>query len=446
MIKYRILFKNIYLFYFTAFAVMVWAFYTNLFGILNPSFKDFQKDDEGLVIGRIILSKNYGIFENSGLDGTIGSWGDPKYDQHKIYLNNTPINKNEFHAYQSQIGGQGFFFSILDSILPFDNQTKLDFFHLLTSIFTAITFLLFLVWVKKQFGFTTALITLILILLSFWIIIFSDKLWWSLWNFYLPFVFMLFYLNKQKPEDLKPTKLFFYSFLLLFIKSFFTGYEYITTTLIMLAIPLLYYSILYQWQFKITIHLLLKISIGAILGLLSTISILIFQISNLKHKEMNMNGFEYLYDTLLRRTYDDPNKREGVLYYKSMQSSTWEVLQIYLNGPAYKLKTHHFQYEVSFGILIVFFFCITLFYFAFKNKTSFFIANKNKYKALIIAFWVSISAPISWFIIFKSHSYIHTHMNFIIWYLPFALLGYVLIGCICSDIIKKLKPHNRKNP
>ena len=64
-----------------------------------------------------------------------------------------------------------------------------------------------------------------------------------------------------------------------------------------------------------------------------------------------------------------------------------------------------------------------------------FIETKNNFNALIITFWVSIIAPLSWFILFKSHSYIHTHMNFIVWYMPFALLGYVLLGYLFSEII-----------
>ena len=39
---------------------------------------------------------------------------------------------------------------------------------------------------------------------------------------------------------------------------------------------------------------------------------------------------------------------------------------------------------------------------------------------LVLATWFSILAPFSWYIIFKAHSFIHMHMNFIVWQMPFA--------------------------
>ncbi len=422
-----------------AFFLMLCVFNSNLFGILDPSFKDFQKDDEGLVLGRLTFSRDHGLLKHSGLVGVYGEWGDTNYDQEKIYLNNTVLNANLYNPYQSQIGGQAMIYGVLDLILPFDNYAKLNIFHFLTATFSALAFLFFLIWTKKHFGILTSMITLFFIITSFWIIIFSDKLWWNLWSFYLPFLFMLFYLDKKNSNIISSKKLFFYSFLLVFTKCFLNGYEYISTTLIMFTTPILFYFILYQWKIKETIQLFLKIVFGAISGFLVSICFLIFQISKLTTREDNLNGFEYIYNTLLRRSYDNPNKYNDLLSNKSMKSSIWEVIQLYLNGPAYKLKTNDGrEYEISFLMFVLFFIIITVFYIYLNKKKAIFIVPKNNFNALIIMFWASITAPLSWFILFKSHSYIHTHMNFIVWYMPFALFGYVFIGYFFLEIIFKL--------
>jgi hypothetical protein len=66
--------------------------------------------------------------------------------------------------------------------------------------------------------------------------------------------------------------------------------------------------------------------------------------------------------------------------------------------------------------------------------------------ALIIATWFSILAPLSWFVIFKAHSYIHTHMNYIVWQMPFTLLGFAVCGLVvkifCSDLFHITKRCN----
>jgi hypothetical protein len=44
--------------------------------------------------------------------------------------------------------------------------------------------------------------------------------------------------------------------------------------------------------------------------------------------------------------------------------------------------------------------------------------------------WFSLLAPLSWFVIFKAHSYIHTHMNFIVWQMPFTFFGFAACGLL----------------
>jgi hypothetical protein len=51
---------------------------------------------------------------------------------------------------------------------------------------------------------------------------------------------------------------------------------------------------------------------------------------------------------------------------------------------------------------------------------------------LVVATWVSILAPLSWFFVFKSHSYIHTHINFVVWQMPFTLFGFATWGVVAS--------------
>jgi hypothetical protein len=53
--------------------------------------------------------------------------------------------------------------------------------------------------------------------------------------------------------------------------------------------------------------------------------------------------------------------------------------------------------------------------------------------------WFSLLAPLSWFVIFKGHSFIHTHMNAITWHMPFMFLGFALVGYVATLSIQILK-------
>ena len=61
----------------------------------------------------------------------------------------------------------------------------------------------------------------------------------------------------------------------------------------------------------------------------------------------------------------------------------------------------------------------------------------RRQKALTATLWVSLLAPLSWFVIFKGHSAIHTHMNPIVWYMPFLLFGFILTGSTCWRLIRQ---------
>ena len=51
---------------------------------------------------------------------------------------------------------------------------------------------------------------------------------------------------------------------------------------------------------------------------------------------------------------------------------------------------------------------------------------------------VSFLATISWFVLAKAHSYIHTHMNYVLWYFGFVQVClYILILLMQKNLCKK---------
>jgi hypothetical protein len=191
--------------------------------------------------------------------------------------------------------------------------------------------------------------------------------------------------------------------------------------------PLVFYGILEKWNLTTFLKKVISATFGALFGILFSLFLLLFQLSHLNSQKIN--GWNYILETFSRRSYDNPDKYIDPIYNQSMRSSVWDVLFTYFKGNEFVFKYHNLNLTVSFFQCICILLIVTIFI-LIKYKT-------QKTLALITTLWISILAPISWFVIFKSHSFIHTHMNFIVWYMPFMLLGYVLIGNCATTFLNK---------
>lgn len=49
--------------------------------------------------------------------------------------------------------------------------------------------------------------------------------------------------------------------------------------------------------------------------------------------------------------------------------------------------------------------------------------------------WFSILSPLSWFVLAKVHSYVHTHINHVLWSMPFILLSMAFSGYIIKNLL-----------
>ena len=134
--------------------IVIWAlsigflffgFFSNTWRVADQNwFATHQKDTEAHVMGRMVKSRQDGIFSAGGLNGwgdskkyrcgmdTFNSTGPPNI---QLIFTNSPL-KN-FSTYNSQPGGQGMIFSLLDRLIPLSPQTKLKLFYILTALLSA---------------------------------------------------------------------------------------------------------------------------------------------------------------------------------------------------------------------------------------------------------------------------------------------------------------------
>ena len=420
---------------------LFFGFLFNLWHVAEQQWFDaHQRDTESLVIGRMVKSRQNGIFSAGGLNGA-GMTTDIQQawitsnqidNQYAAYLNSGTFDT--FSTYMSQPGGQGISFSLLDGLIPLSPQIKLGSFYVLTALLTAIALAAIIGWFYDEFGGWVAIFVIGSAVLSQWLTVFGKNLWWSLWAFYLPMLVVMYFLKRYRETlDEQHTRLSLLITIAVFIKCFINGFEYITTTLVMMMVPFVYYAIFDKWNGRQCVKWSLVAGIGSGVAIFLSLIMLCFQIGAVK--DGFMDGVGHVIWSFGKRTYGEAEDFPPV-YAASLNAGTLSVVITYMNGIFFDLNNYlsvtnafvsNFLLKIRYYYLIVLFIAMSALLFWRSNEKE--IAERRQhYIALIWTTWFSILAPLSWYIIFKAHSYIHTHMSFLLWQMPFTFFGFAVFG------------------
>jgi hypothetical protein len=434
------------LFFLLCLGILFFDFYSDGLRVAGEYFSDpHQIALESFIVGRIVKSSRDGIFSAGGLTGLVGpdvkppDTESPNYRfQSQAYLDSLPFQT--YSIYKSQIGAQGVVFSALNGILPFSPADKLSIFHAIASLLSALILSLIVFWFYREFGATVGVVVLAGTALSQWLVIFAHSLWWSTWAFYLPMAAVMFYLNRpQSAENFSFRKFGILVFTAVMIKCFFNGYEYITTALVMMVVPFGYACIRrgsglrHFWKG-------LGTSIAAsILAILGSVAILCLQIATVEGSVLK--GVDHILFSFFRRSYANPQDFPAG-YAASLDANPIDVVATYLRGIYLDLNYYihvpsdfvkNFILQTRYLYLIVLFAASSalLLYLVRKASTDI----RHRALALAVAMGFSILAPLSWLVIFKAHSYIHTFMNNIVWQMPFTIYGFAVCGLLIQTLL-----------
>lgn len=415
------------------FILLVLSYTTNLLRITDSDlFHGFERQPEGLVVGRLVRASQDGVFSYGGLTGInyddktardMNQYAIDLAAQHNMYITGEGI-PNSFQAYKSQSGGQGIVLALIQKILPLDNAKKLMVFRGLNALLVALVFVLFAGWVSRNFGLVASAATLLFILFSSWLNMYGHNLWWVLWNFYLPFLTMLLILEKkhQPLERISDLKVFGSLFLAVFLKCFFTGFEFITTTLAAAICPIVYYFYLERKSFIQFILYSLKASISMIVAVLTQMIVLVLQIKFVDGRLID--GVHHIVSSFTKRT-------------ETLDVSYLDIFKMYLGNDTFNIGFLPNTLSFYFRGFVLLVFAVSAFIY-WRQK------GDRKIGAIILTTLFSILAPFSWFIVFKQHSFEHPHMDYIVWYMPFMLYGFCLIGVLLTSILKGEKGKMQK--
>lgn len=403
-----------------------------------------QQDTEALVIGRMVMSRQRGFLASAGLLGLVGTgegvvtfdtnelWGLQSFGfQTQAYLQRIPIRS--FSPFFSHSGLQGLAFAAPDALLWIAPPAfKLALFRTLTCVLVAAAYTLLILWLRREFGFGAAFLSLLVVAASPWLTAFARNLYWSLWLFLLPALGIGAVLSIPSERSNQNRRLAFVAFLTLFIR-FLSGYEFATVTAAMAVAPVVYYAIRETWPLRLLARRVGLLAAAGLVALVCSLAALTLQISSVTGSASDAASHVRL--AIGRRTRGEPSKFPPE-YAGALAAKTSDVLKSYVVD-RFDHRDHerpgflHWLRSRSYGELIVW---ILLAAGWAAARTAWSPAGRRERPlALVAATLCALLGTLAWLVVFKAHSFFHLHVNPVMWHLLFLPLGAALVFVALED-------------
>jgi len=326
--------------------------------------------------------------------------------------NHREIAKTVVTAYVGQYGLQGKVFRHLSHLMKEENIIQN--LHLICSVLAAAVFVIISFMLSRKYNYVLAGCFYIVFWLSPWVVNFARNFYWLEFIWFVPAALGL--LCVWKLENLK-CRIFCYaaSFAAILVKCL-CGYEYISAVMMgLIAFPVIELLAAFAAHDRKKIRLLVRsIFILGILALLGFAAALCLH-ARLKGEGNIIDGVKgIIVDDVLRRTNGADLNNYDSEFWPSMNASIWETLCLYF----------HFSTQIITGIpgnLFPLLCLAPIGIFVYR-----FVRGKHDYK-MISAYAFFFLTSISWFCLAKSHSYMHTHINFVLWYFGFVQICFYVI-------------------
>lgn len=345
-----------------------------------------------------------------------------------IYSNlaETYMQVGEMQPYESQVGLQGMIFSSFPKEFTMDQM--MDLYRWILAFSYAIVMTLICYQIYKKYNALFAVVFYVVTLLSPWLIGYSTNLYWVEFTWFIPMLAGLICAN-----NIHSRKMRILSYVLVMLGVALKcacGYEYITTIMLSAIVFLLAdftIAIIEKRDKQEILHLFKTIFIMGIFALLGFAIVMIVHAYLRGEGEIFAGLKTIFYNDVLRRTIGgDANTFQDV-YSDSLNANFIIVVCRYLL----------FDTPVILGvpgILFIPLIAVSFLGLAWCVKKRF--VEKDM---LALYIWMGI-ASVSWFILGKSHSYVHTFMNFVLWYFGFVqIIFYCIIRFVKVLVLDRKK-------
>jgi hypothetical protein len=436
--------------YLIGFVILLLSFTINLFGTGPVTYKDwwsdFQKDSESIITKTVDCQTG----ENGvGYNGPIQAKG-----------SNVPgCSNQQFKPYASQFGLQ----SRLIALFAPSGEGAQRYYYLAImfalALLTALMIIAFAYFVQREFGGITGAVVVGLAAISDWLAAYAPNMYWVAFMMILPFVFSFGFYKWFKAEGKMPL---FYGLLgLFFWLKFLNGYEHATTLVLSAFIPIVYYELQRKSVRLVELWRQAALVLGAgVAGIVSAICLNIiglnsyyhswpksFQVVNSRVDERSgtkqvrsdvLYGLEHTLPEVYRRI--DRLYSLGMLRDGQQNPVKYIVLSLvnYLLLPAVSLPII-IRDPLGIAVQSILFVGAVSGVLLYRLRRKY--RGDGKLRGLWYAYWLGMFGAFSWLVIMPGHAFPHAHINAIVFYMPFLLICYVVLGIAASALmIRPLLP------
>lgn len=394
--------------------------YTQLFAS-EGTIIQFENGDRFTVIEVAEQGDNYILTLNSAEALNYYKYGDlgnaTFYSKEEDSLIRYP--EGTLKPYEAQYGLQGKVFRYLSRDM--DENAYTDYLRLICAICCALIFSLIIVMLRVKYNFLLAACFAITFLLSPWLVNFGGSVYWVEFTWFLPMLIGLIcaaWINRKWVRK----ACYILAYFSIVIKCL-CGYEYISTVMMgLISFMLIDLAVSITKRDKKSTLLFFKTTF--IMGCIALAGFgTAICIHALLRGEGNIIGGikSIISEDVLRRVGGGSLNSFGQEYWPSLNASVWEVVRKYF----------HFKTDIIAGV------DANLFPMLCLAPIGIFIYDYVKQRLNpeeVIMYFVFSLTGLSWIVLGKSHSYIHTHINYVLWYFGF-------VQCCFYIILNKIKQY-----
>lgn len=372
-----------------------------------------DKDSEMLPIGSVMgtlqgktaPNQGFGLYKINNLDTLSG-------DEAAV-ISDIQNGNYEYEAYTSQIGLQGHLMIIAVKVLKNGNAV-VQLFKILNCFLFAFVIMGIVLQIYKKYGLNFAIAFFVISFSAHWNVNFSRNLYWVEYTWFIPLFLGLFLLNHRK------NRAFLYPlFLVAVLVKCLCGYEFLSVVMMGGIVFLIAEWIRDKSNRKEYTKDILIIGLMSILGFATAYLIQAYISGNGNIAD----GFSFMKLNLWSR-------RMSIM--SSSIPGADEIMLESINAPLLKVVKMYLFMGLE-GKLILISLLSAVFCCIYQRKI---LKKNNNFDISLLL--VTFLGAISWLILAKPHSYIHTHINFVIWYMGFMqTCVYIVLNTVMDA--KKVK-------
>lgn len=348
----------------------------------------------------------------------------------------TKKGTGSWSTYKSAIRWPNTIYEIIDIGIYKITGTPRNLFWLhrtIAGLFLTFTMLLFFKWSHREFGLFSLIASFIILLSCHWLMILGTYAGFGIWLNILPAAVGLILFEKKRkyfnPDNY--LHILLYGMVCIFLNAS-RHYAHVPVVSFSLFIPVLFYSTYTLKDYKKIILKLFFVGIGCILGFILCFGIhflMIYSIRGTWEKTVAFFEFKFLHRTSGNLESDAHNFSR--LVDKAHAAGFMDVMKRYWNEKPL-LSFLNLKHIVWMFIISI----PSLFIPSLFTKQS---ISLLKYRKLFLATLVSFIGAISFFYIFKSHAYLHVHLDYIVLCTPFILFFVLYYVEFIKVLVEKLK-------